>query len=75
MRGQKIDKEKFPVAITLRFATEAKKREFLGGLIDGFGENYCDVDWAWADAPYKSAYKADEFTINPVDPNSTVEES
>lgn len=39
--------EKYPVAVTLRFKSEAAKRNFLGGLSDGWGEGFCDLEWDW----------------------------
>jgi hypothetical protein len=36
-----------PVEITLRFKSVEDKKEFLGGLMDGWGENYCNLIWDW----------------------------
>jgi hypothetical protein len=35
----------YPVKVKLHFKSEAARRQFLGGLSDGWGENYCDMDW------------------------------
>jgi len=38
------ENKKFPVTITLNFQNEDEKEDFLSGLSDGWGENYCDLD-------------------------------
>lgn len=41
------DPSKYPVAVTFHFKDKKALQQFLGGLSDGWGENYCDMDWAW----------------------------
>lgn len=63
MDGKAIDPAEFPVSIIFRFRTEAEKNAFLGGLIDGFGENHCRVGWPWKGAADMRAYAFREFTV------------
>lgn len=66
--------EDYPVTITLRFQSVEAKNKFMGGLSDGFGENYCGIAWdltldkSWYGDPYKANYSfkmADTFLIEP----------
>lgn len=40
--------EEHPETVTFHFKDAAARHQFMGGLSDGWGENYCDLDWAWA---------------------------
>ena len=39
--------DEYPIEVRLRFRTEKDRKEFIGGLSDGFGENFCQLDWEW----------------------------
>lgn len=39
--------EEYPVTVTLHFRTPAQRQIFMGGLSDGFGEEWCDLNWPW----------------------------
>jgi hypothetical protein len=43
--------EQYPVSVELRFRTKEQRDEFMGGLSDGFGENFCELEWPWKNAP------------------------
>lgn len=64
-----LNKKDFPVAITLHFATEKSKSEFLGGLLDGWGENApINIQWNYTNAKM-SADKHEDFFVTTYDPH------
>lgn len=38
---------RYPVQVVLRFRDESAKREFMGQLSDGWGENLVMLEWPW----------------------------
>lgn len=55
--------QRFPFDITLRFYDHKQFDAFIGGLLDGWGENCCDLVWpGWA-----SAHKSRVFACVKVD--------
>lgn len=46
--------------VKLNFATEEEKRLFMGGLCDGWGENYCSLSWNYSRVPFDDC---NEFTV------------
>jgi hypothetical protein len=53
--------ERFPFAVTLRFYDQEQFSAFLGGLLDGWGENYCDFIWPGWGAGHESKIFACTF--------------
>lgn len=54
----------FPIRVTLCFRDAAARDEFMGGLSDGFGENWCDL------TPLGETFDtSSEFNCEPYDPN------
>lgn len=54
------------VTVTLKFKSQAAKEHFMGGLLDGFGEEHCQLEW-----PHETGMKFDEcveFGVTVVDP-------
>jgi len=45
------DWTEFPERVELCFRSKADRDEFMGGLSDGFGEEFCQLDWPWKSAP------------------------
>lgn len=45
--------------IKLQFKDKAAKDKFMGGLCDGFGENYCALKWPDG----KDFYDCDTFQV------------
>lgn len=35
------------LSVTLRFESEEALQRFMGGLSDGWGENFCTLEWPW----------------------------
>lgn len=38
---------RYPVQVVLRFRDEEAKKEFMGQLSDGWGENLVMLEWPW----------------------------
>ena len=65
--------DEFPVRVTLCFQGQADRDEFMGGLSDGFGENWCQLDWESTrpDDPHQPSEgfeAAQMFTVIPMNP-------
>lgn len=45
--GKDPDPVEFPVVVEFRFKSDVARRQFLGGLSDAWGENWCDMDRAF----------------------------
>jgi hypothetical protein len=41
----------FPVTVAFHFRSEAARRQFIGGLSNGWGEMYCGLDWICRNIP------------------------
>lgn len=41
----------YPERVTLCFRNKGDRDWLMGHLSDGFGENFCDLDWPWANLP------------------------
>ena len=46
--------------IVVRFPTPELAREFMAGMMDGFGENACDFSW-WRQKPGTSGDKREHY--------------
>ncbi len=55
------DFSQYPATLTLHFKSEAEKREFMGQLSDGWGENHVMLDWPWKTRPRRPDGGIDGF--------------
>lgn len=63
-----------PVRVTFCFRSKDEMRAFMGGLIDGWGEDGADVNWPWRESTAAGgpmdAYSFTAFTARGVEPDS-----
>lgn len=61
--------DEHPVRVTLCFKTKKDRDEFMGGLSDGFGENFCGLDWEYDKGDSGPGFESAElFTVEVFEP-------